>query len=394
MSEHLKVSLISHSSTTLNRLESILNDNEAFSLNRELLNEEAFFPESSDAMHSDVMVIALTHSWEKVLSAISQQSNKCSASIIVLGPENESGIIKQAFKSGAVDFLDLNCETDALVHAVNSASALKRQTLGDQESDLTVLVTPKGGAGSTTLVVNLAHAMASRDSKKVLAFDLDLQYGNLPIFYDESPSTRLANALLNGEQIDNTILDACFSQRGNNPNVLATYSDQVISPWDINMQQINDLFMLISERYAHVIVDLPRSIDPVTFYALERAEKICVIVQQTLSDMRIAHQYIRLLLDQGISSERIYIVINRHEKRNTIRENDFATAFQGYKIFTIPNDYKRVKQASDNTLAFADKWKSAPITKALLQLSNEIWPTSNTSKNSLFSFDRSSGKAA
>jgi len=264
----------------------------------------------------------------------------------------------------------------------------------DSDSNLTLFVTPKGGAGTSTLVVNFAHIIAGNEQNRVLALDLDFQYGNLPLFYNEQPSTRLANALIHDEPLDNTILDACTGNKGKNPNVLATYSDQVISPWDLNPRQISDLFELISAKYTHVLVDLPRSIDPLTFYALERANKICVIVQQTLSDMRIANQYIRLLLDQGIASDSICIIINRHEKRNTIRTQDYSLAFQGYQILEIPNDYKRVNQATDNTVALIDRWRGAQITKTMVEVGNQLWALESEPKKSLFSFDRRAGKAA
>ena len=394
MKNDLRVILVSHSSSALNRLENSLQENANLQVTRILLNEEEYYPKISDVLAADVMVIALSESWEKMLDVLTEnnKAGKRPATVIV-GPNDRPEVIKSALRAGASDYVGDVDEKGSLITAIESSAKAKTLSV-DSSSDLTLFVTPKGGSGTSTLVVNFAHILAQREGTNVLAMDLDVQYGNLPIFYNEKPSTRLANALINGEPIDSTILDACISNRGKNPNVLATYADQVISPWDLSTEQVTDLFALLEEKYSHVLVDLPRSIDPLTFYALERAKRIVVIVQQTLSDMRTANQYIRLLLDQGIASDSISIIINRHEKRNIIRMQDFAAAFQGYEIFMIPNDYKRVNYATDNTVALIDRWRSAQISKSLMTVSDRIWQKEDSTKKSLFSIDRSSKNAA
>lgn len=394
MNNDLRITLVSHSSSALNKLESALEDNASLPTTRILLNEDDLYPKTSDVQTSDVMIIALTNSWEKMLAEFAEHKISGSRPVtIIVGPDNEPEIIKSALRAGAVDYVGADDSKESLITAIKNA-ARARKPATESSGNLSLFVTPKGGAGCSTLVVNLAHILAEREGTKVLAMDLDIQYGNLPILFDEKPSTRLSNALINGEPIDNTILDACICNVGKNPNVLATYSDQVISPWDLGTQQVSDLFSHVGSKYSHVLVDLPKSIDPLTFYALERAHRICVVVQQTLSDMRTAKHYIRLLLDQGIASETITIIINRHEKRNTIRLHDFSVAFQGYQILDIPNDYKRVNYSADNTVALVDRWRTAQISKSLVKVSNQIWQTNAVDKKSIFSLDRSSGKAA
>ena len=394
MNNDLRIMLVSHSSSALNKLESALEDRADIITTRTLLNEEDFYPKVSDVLTTDVIVVALSDSWESMLSAFKENSqNGNRVATVVVGPDNEPQIIKYALRAGASDYVGDSDDKGILIEAIKNA-AINKLPANESSSDLTLFVTPKGGAGTSTLVVNLAHILTERADTRVLAMDLDIQYGNLPLFYNEKPSTRLANALINDEPIDGTLLSACMNHVGKKPAVLATYSDQVVSPWELNPQQVSDLFTLLATQYSHVLVDLPRSIDPLTFYALERADKICVIVQQTLSDMRTANQYIRLLLDQGIASDSICIIINRHEKRNTIRQQDYALAFQGFNLLVIPNDYKRVNFATDNTVALVDRWKSAQISKSLLEVSNHLWGERDEEKKSIFSLGKNSGKAA
>ena len=69
---------------------------------------------------------------------------------------------------------------------------------------------------------------------------------------------------------------------------------------------------LVSDNYDHVLVDIPRQIDPITFQAIERAASINIVMQQTLSDLRYTRQVLSLLRDQGMPNNRLRVIVNRY----------------------------------------------------------------------------------
>ena len=103
-------------------------------------------------------------------------------------------------------------------------------------------------------------------------------------------------------------------------------------------------------------------------------------MQQSISDLRVASHYIRLLKDQEIDSDKICLVINRHESRNIVRNQDFISAFGSHEIFVVPNDFKRVSSAADHTTPIISKFKSALISKSLVKLSKQLWVTDTEDK--------------
>jgi len=98
MNNELRIMLVSHSSSALTKLEKSLREDEELKSSRFLLNEEDFYPNATDVSTSDVVVVALSDSWEKMLTAFSQNNNAASRiATVVVGPDDESEIIKSAF---------------------------------------------------------------------------------------------------------------------------------------------------------------------------------------------------------------------------------------------------------------------------------------------------------
>src|SRR5947207_2922133 len=65
-------------------------------------------------------------------------------------------------------------------------------TTGDVRGQVTVVFSPRGGAGQTILTTNLAVALAELTPDRVAILDLDLLFGHVSMLLDLVPRTALA----------------------------------------------------------------------------------------------------------------------------------------------------------------------------------------------------------
>ena len=214
--------------------------------------------------------------------------------------------------------------------------------------------------------------------------DLDLQHGNLPIYFDESSNALLTQALIANERMDATLLDACIIPGRNGIDLLASYSDQVFSPWETPQSTITNLFNQITDQYKYVLVDVPRQIDPITYQAMEMAGSVNIVMQQNLSDLRYARQVMRLLRDQGLPNERLRVLVNRFDNKNVIRMNDIIDAFEPVECIALPNDYKRMSFATGNAVPLIKKFRKAPLSKSVVSLANLLFPQEKEQSRGFF----------
>jgi len=375
MSDTLNVALIGHSSSRLNTIENALQDEAGLDITRKLMLEGMVDPLDDLPLTSNVVVLDLGENWRDVLVAISNRGRRNRVPMILVGPEGDAEMTRLALKAGARDFQTHPVSASELSAAVQQLGNERPDSQHEADGELCVFVSAKGGAGTSAILAGLAHALRGRSERTdTLLVDLDLQYGSLPLHFDESSNSRLTQALVARERVDATLFDACLTRTSDGIDVLASHSDQVFSAWDIPQQTINNLFNLVCDRYRHVLVDIPRQIDPVTFQAIERASNIRIVMQQTLSDLRHARQIVGLLRDQGVANDKLGIIVNRHEGNNVLRAIDVSDAFDGLEVTTLPNDFKRMSYATDNAVSLIDRFGRAPISKDIVALADALFP--------------------
>ena len=122
-----------------------------------------------------------------------------------------------------------------------------------------------------------------------------------------------------------------------------------------------------------MVVDLPRQIDHLTGVTLEQADRVYIVVQQSLSHLKDASRLARILRDElGVRGENLQVVVNRYDKAAPISLRDIGSALRCSELQKLPNDFAVVSQ-SQNTGAPLDQYAPrAPITLALQELSKEL----------------------
>lgn len=381
MSDIINVTIVGHSSAGLNALEQVLQDDLGIDLTRKLLLQNTADPFVDLPHSSNVLILDLSDNWRDVLAAVASRTHRNRTPIILVGPDDDTEMMKLALRAGARDFQSRPLSAADLRQSVHALANEQPNGSSGNAADVSVFLSAKGGAGTSAIVTSLGHVLARRkDNERVLLMDLDLQYGNLPLYFDQSSTTKLTQALIASERMDNTLLDACLITTEEGIDLLASHSDQVFSPWDIQQRNVTNLLNLACDRYDHILIDVPRQIDPITFQAIEMSSRVSIVMQQTLCDLRHARQIISLLRDQGLPNERLRILVNRHDKRNVLRINDISDAFDGLNVTTLPNDYKRVSSTMDNAVSLTGKYSGASISKGLLDLAATLFPLPEESR--------------
>lgn len=386
MSSTVNAAIVGHSTTGLNAIEEAIQDDPEIDISRKLLRDWALDPFEDLPVTCSVFILDLGKNWREVLDAVANRVRRNRTPIILVGPTDNSELMKLALRAGARDFQTHPLNPTELIASVHRLANEQYLSSSDSSSaSMAVFMSAKGGAGSSAIVTALGHALKQRErDKRVLLVDLDLQHGNLPLYFDESSTTRLTQALIANERMDATLLDACVIPGPNGIDLLASFSDQVFSPWEISQNTVTNLLNYINDQYEYVLVDVPRQIDPITFHAMEKARYICVVMQQSLSDLRYARQILHLLRDQGLPNERLRIVANRLDKKRSVRMNDILDAFDPIECTSIPNDYKRMSFATGNAVPLVKKFQKAPISKSVFELANLLFPLKDEPRRGLF----------
>ena len=238
-------------------------------------------------------------------------------------------------------------------------------TASPREAKVIVVVSPKGGSGKTAISTNLAVALAERHPGRVVAVDLDVQFGNLPMALAMTPEHTLAQ-LTRTTSIDATSLKLHLTPHERDLFVLAGAADPVDAD-AIDHTHVSTVIPLLAANFDFVIVDTPAGLDERTLAALDHATDVLLVSSLDVSSIRSLRTATEALDQLGITGAR-RLVLNRADSKVGLEPGD-AEAVMGMDIAcSIPSSREIPLSLNLGTPVVVAEPKS-PVARHLRELS-------------------------
>lgn len=319
----------------------------------------------------DLVVLHVGASGESELASMLDQSPAVRPPTIVIGPPGNMGCMRLAMQTGARDYLEDPVNGEELTRSLERV----RRELADRrprrQGALFAVVGAKGGSGASFIAVNLAHIMASTSGSRVALLDLDLQFGSLAQYLDLKPEHGLLQALDMAEQLDGTALDAYMAKHKSGVSLLGVLEEEMVLSRDVPLERFVQLLNVVRDNYEQVVVDMPRQIDDVTAAVYERADRILLVMQQELANLRDAARLRSILVRElGIPRDRLVVVVNRYDKNLTVELPDIKRALgaEDSEPMLVPNHYRNVAESINVGVPMMDHARGSAVTKALMAM--------------------------
>lgn len=294
------------------------------------------------------------------------------ASLIVFGNENDNGALKIALRIGAVDFISDKAVLDELVPMLRNLAEEKvaSRNLGE----LIVFMNTKGGAGASLVALNTAIKIAKTRPEEVLLVDLDMQFGVIEDYLNVQCTYGLADAIANVADLDEVSLGSLVTKHDSGLHLLGFKRENSHENFE-KIAHINKLIPLLRERYPVVIVDLSRGLDRQFGSVISPATKVFLVTQQNLVAVKNTTQILKVLtFEFGITKDQIEIVVNRYEKRQSIKLKDIQDTVGSIQVHTIPNEFKIALESANLGRPYIQAKKNSSISKSISKLADSLQP--------------------
>lgn len=297
-----------------------------------------------------------------------------SVAVIELCEKPDSDFLINSMRVGVRDILPLPLDSAALLAAVlRIEQRLKPGSHAVQtRGKVIAFIACKGGSGATFLATNLGYVLAAKEDAKVALLDLNLQFGDAALFVsDQVPANSITDVTENISRVDASFFAANLVQVLPNYGLLAA-PENPENAVGVKPEHIDVIMRVARANFDYVIVDIGRMLSAVSVRALDQADMIFPVLQETLPFIRDGKRLVHTLLSLGYAKEKIHLVLNRHEKSGDIRLKDVETALDMEVFKTIPNSYDTVSTSVNQGIPIYKLDKHDPVTKALLELSQQL----------------------
>jgi pilus assembly protein CpaE len=291
--------------------------------------------------------------------------------LILLSPDVSSDTLLKAMRAGVREVLPSPVTRIALESSVAlMEEKLARQGPQQQTGQVIAFIPCKGGSGSTFLSTNLAYILASQENKKVLLIDMNLHFGDAVLFIsDKMPTVNLAEVARQIARRDAAFLKTSLLYVLPNFGLLAAPEDPV-QAMEVKPEHVESLVNLARNEFDFVILDIGRTLDPVSIKALDLTDIIFPVMQLTLPFIRDAKRMLEVFRSLEYPPAKIKLLVNRYERRNEIRLDDVERTL-GIKAFkTLPNSFRAVAASVNQGVPISKLAHNNPITKGLQELAH------------------------
>jgi len=254
-------------------------------------------------------------------------------------------------------------------------------TAGDIRGLVTVVFSPRGGAGQTTLATNLAVALAQATPDRVVALDLDLLFGHMAMLLDLVPRTALsAISPAAIRQADRDSLGYYLVRHAESSLRLLAGTLRPEDSELVTGEHVRAMLESLRRQFVHVIVDAGSRFAEPSLAALELADRILVVttpephaIHATCETQRVVHDLL------GVPHERITYVLNRPSPYGHLSTSVLVGMLGTQRVHDVPYGGDDVSRSSLDGFPLVMGRTGNPASRAILSLARELERAGNES---------------
>ncbi|MBU9721319.1 MULTISPECIES: AAA family ATPase [Bacillaceae] len=295
---------------------------------------------------------------------------------VILLLQREDIDYKKAMFSGAVDVLDIESDEQEVIDSIKKAEKVVSLKLegdlsakNDNTAKIITVCSTKGGVGKTTISVNTAVAL-NKHHLKVVVIDLDLQFGDVALLFDQQPSRTIYDWVKGSyEHGDKSIEDFVLKHKSGIDIFAAPPLPEFAEL--ITGEHISYLLEELKKKYDIIIVDTPPAFVETSLIALEHSDVILLIASLDLPALKNGKLAIDTLNLLGLK-DNIRVILNRDAETEGMTK-DLTEDVLGMNVHaTIPSDYKTVISSINKGEPFVEISSRSAVAKAVLNIGNQL----------------------
>lgn len=291
----------------------------------------------------------------------------------VVSSKSSKELILEAMQAGARYFMLKKFIKPELDRILEKLLVDVAKTKTDMGLVITVF-SAGGGCGCTTVALNLANELRLKSGEPVLAIDLDDCYGAVSNYFGLSGQFGISDVLDQKDRIDSQLIETSATRFKDDFDVLLSPASikDAKNP-EIQYSNLADALEACRGAYKYTIVDAPR-IHKQAMCVLANSSKLNLIVMQpNVKDIKIAKSIIAALSEFGISSKKIFPVINRFRRRGPLVPLEEAKKALGFeKLHHIRNDFKKVINSINRAEPLSDAVPFSGIRRDFQKLATAV----------------------
>lgn len=298
--------------------------------------------------------------------------------VIIIGNINEYSFYCWLTEIGIFSYL-LRPLTPAMLDGAYEKSNIKPGTGAKLErapGKVVSVVGTRGGAGGSSIALNLAGIIADLSKKNIALIDLDPQDGSISLMLDLEPAKGFREALEKPDRIDSLFIDRVMIKPHKHLSLLS--SEEPLHEQVHYHEQTPELLLKeLKAKYDLILLDSSRANNGFTRQCLMLSDNIVLVTEFTLTGLRDTLRLGDMMRDQ-MKLKQPVVLANRvgHAAKFEMKQGDFEKGIGSKVDYVVPYAPELFMQVSTDVPSI--KFKEHSALKALYKLAESLEPSAKT----------------
>ena len=293
--------------------------------------------------------------------------------VLVCSYNREPDFLIRAMQVGIREFLPLPLSPSDLEGALNRVRMSRRQAtpLDNRQGQIIVVTGHKGGAGSTTVAVNLAQALAESVTGQVALIDLGRPFPDVASFLDQESNYSIVDLIQNIATLDRSFIQRIMQPYTPKLSVLHGASDFKEQD-SIELESLEQIFTILRGLYDFIVIDLSHWLDELFLKVLTESDMVLMVTGLTVPDLRNLKKLWPHTMEWHHDKRKIKIVVNRYDNNSDLQLRDLESILQHPAYSTLPSDYKALMQCLNQGSPLAEAAPRCKLWRDVKELASRI----------------------
>lgn len=227
---------------------------------------------------------------------------------------------------------------------------------------------PKGGTGLTSIVCNLAYAMASQTKKKVAVADFSLRFGDIMTYLGGKPGLGIHELIqepeITGEKIGKFLRQGPGFDYLTAP-VKTEYAELV------KADHVKKILWSLEANHDFVFVDSKNEIDDVSLTTWELSSQIFVVAQPEIGQMLALKKILDIMNQLKYPETKVKVLINRLGRPGTLSADEIKTIIRR-DFISLPLAPEDAVLTSHGGQLFVKERSASPLSQGVLNIQRTL----------------------
>ena len=258
----------------------------------------------------DVSSAEIVSAWQKAAESATHLS------VLAFGDPDKPELLRSALRLGATDYLSKSATLREISEGIyQGGERLARKTVSQNAAPsahgkIIAVVSPRGGAGRSTIAASTAVALEQRLRRPVSFWDLNLSLSVVDALFGVKPPRPLADMMKQLGHLDSEFFLTFFAPHKSGVHVLATSPSDESEALEIQLANMHVILDAFRSAFAFTLVDTSASFTETDFAAVESADLVLVVMTPDILSLKASTVYLEEMETHRVVRSKHVLVLN------------------------------------------------------------------------------------